>query len=190
MCKLLFVVTLLFFATPAVPGSDHDGRGAHGDDRLHGQKVLKVFDANGKVVGPLTIESLGEGVILTVRGARTFVGVARPFDESGWHASKYAWSAGGLAYPTKDCSGPPAIVNASPVLRPSTLDRVGARVTLYLAPDGPTTKIVVHSDSSHGFCYTYPGGHAGPQPFTAEVWGVEAVYTLTDDYPEPLAIHY
>jgi hypothetical protein len=64
---------------------------------------------------------------------------------------------------------------------------VGGKVTLYLAPDGPTTTILVRSKSGT-FCYTYPGGHSGQPPFTAEAWGVEAVYTL--DYPEPLSIHY
>jgi hypothetical protein len=189
MCRLLFLVTLLFFATPAFPGSSHDGDGVHGDGRRHGHEVLKVFDANGRVVGPLAIDGVGKGVILTLGGARTFVSVYRPIDESGrQHASQYAWSAGSLAFPTPDCSGPPAIVNAWPVLRPSRLIRVGAKVTLYLAPDGPSTTMVVHSTSSLGPCYTYQGGHSGEPPFTAEAWGVEATYPL--DYPEPLTIHY
>ncbi len=189
MCKLLSVVTLLFIATPAFAGSDHDGDGVHGDGRRHGHDVLKVLDARGNAVGPLAIDSVGKGVVLTVGGARTFVGVYRPFDEHGrQHASEYAWSAGGFSFPTADCSGPPAIVNAWPVLRPSTLVRNGAKLTLYLAPDGPTTTIVVHSSSGAGSCYTYPGGHSGPPPYTAEAWGIESAYPL--DYPEPLTIHY
>lgn len=189
MCKLLFVVTLLFIATPTFPGSDHDGDGGHGDGRRHGHEVLKVFDANGKVVGPLAIDGVGKGVILTVGGARTFVSVYRPFDELGrQHASQYAWSAGGLSFPTADCSGPPAIVYPWPVLRPSRLVRTGAKLTLYLAPDGPTTTIVVHSSGGAGSCYTYTESHDSEPPFTAEAWGVEATYPL--DYPEPLTIHY
>lgn len=153
--------------------------------------VLKVFDAKGQLVGPLSQAGLAEGVVLTIGSASTFAAITRPFDDTGrLHASKYAWTGNGLSYPTADCSGPPVILNGPPVFRPSMVDRRGASATLYIGPDGPATLVTVQSRSVEGACESLTDGHSNPPPVTANVWSVQTVYSLTDNYPEPLTVHY
>jgi len=190
MSKWLSIALLVMAATEPAFGHDFDGPGGREGGGRHAHRVLKVFDANGRPVGPLVVVGSQAGVVLTVDGARTFAPIGRSLPDKYWHASRYGWFAGGPAYPTPDCSGPPVIANPPPVFRPSLIDREGASVTLLLATDAPTRAITVRSDSMGKSCRPLTDGHSGPPPYNAAVWSVQTTYQLSTIYPEPLTIHY
>lgn len=190
MFKWLSIALLVFAATEPSFGHDDDRPGGQDGGGRHAQRVLTVFDVNGKPIGPLVVVGSEPGVVLTVDGARTFAPIWRVLPQGYEHASRYSWSAGGPAYPTPDCSGPPVIANARPAFRPSLMDREGANVTLLIAPDAPTRAITVHSESIGKSCVPLTEGRGGPPPYNASVWSVQTTYPLSNVYPEPLTIHY
>ena len=192
MWKWIPIGLLILAGTTPSFGQDRDRRDTHGGGEPQEHRVLKVFDAKGRLVGPLSQVGSAEGVVLNVGGVSTFAAITRPFDDNTGqlHASKYAWTGIGLSYTTADCSGPPIILDAPPAFRPSAVDRNGASATLYIAPDAPTTLMTVQSSGYEGFCEPLTDGHSGPPPFTGNAWSIQTVYSLTDHYPEPLAVHY
>ncbi|MGA9916056.1 hypothetical protein [Paraburkholderia sp.] len=183
-------VTSLSYGDEGTPSTGHEnGEGAQG-------RVLKVFDGKGKIVGPLTSSGSTDGVVLTVSGIATFVAISRPANATTgqYPASQYVWTDIGGQYPTTDCSGPTVIsgLPAAPpeILRPSIVLRQGASATLFIAPDAPTTTVTIQSASSDGACQTYGTNPSVPPVFTENAWRVEKTYSLTQNYPEPLTIHY
>lgn len=188
MWKWIPISLLILAGTSLSSAQDRDRRDTRGSGESQKNRVLKVFDAKGRLVGPLSHpgDGEGEGVVLDVGGTGTFAGITRSSDDMGQvHASKYVWSAAELYYPTSDCSGQPVIFDAPPVFRPSVVDRRGATATLYIAPDVPTTSMTLGSQSFKGSCRT-----PNPPPFVGNVWPIQTVYSLTEHYPEPLAVHY
>ncbi|MGF6299364.1 hypothetical protein OKW43_001818 [Paraburkholderia sp. WC7.3g] len=169
--------------------SDGPEAGKQGEHR-----VLKVFDATGKNVGPVVTLGFFPGVVLHVSGATILVPISRPFDSGGQYpASQYQWGwlASSLGYPTTDCSGPPVVPaggDASDILRPSIVVREGADATAYVAPDTHTTDVTLRSYVAHGKCA--PDTSRPDRLHMVKGWYAESTYSLTQNYPEPLTIHY
>jgi hypothetical protein len=147
---------------------------------------LKVFDAQGNMVGPLVSRQNQDGVQLTVNGTVIFAGVTRVSTNNGsqFSASQWQWAnTGFVVYPAPNCSGDPVITYAMAPVRPTMLVRTGADVTAYIAKDAYSTSMAVASmRQTDGQCvsFTHP----------LDGWTPESTYPLTQHYPEPLTIHY
>jgi hypothetical protein len=160
------------------------------------QDVLKVFDGQGRYVGPL-VSGNDSQVTTTIvaNGAVIVVPLSRLYNSSTSEssASLYEWgdslSSSG-DYPTTDCSGPPFIDADSPG-RPSMTIRIGTDVTVYIAPDAESSTVTIHSMGLPGQCETLGSNPSVPPVITFEGWATpESTYTLTQHYPEPLSVHY
>ncbi|MFL9962891.1 hypothetical protein PQR02_17705 [Paraburkholderia sediminicola] len=170
-------------------GSRADGRetGERGD-----HPALKVFDAQGKSVGPLLAEGSAAGVVLDVNGATILVPIRRVSDSgSQITASQYKWS-GKFSddisfYSSTDCSGPPLIIgDITETLRPSVVVRQGVDATVYIAPDTYSTNITALTYRAGSPAQCYP--RVAPS-VSEKGWSPESAYSLTQNYPEPLTIH-
>ncbi|MEM5460647.1 hypothetical protein VSR69_38345 [Paraburkholderia phytofirmans] len=172
-------------------GRDPDnGQSGNRDD----QAVLRVFDGQGRYVGPLVAFNGARVATVVVANRATIVvplsRTTNPNDE--FSASQYEWGSDLIStayYPSADCSGPPFINGDSPV-RPSVTLRVGATATVYIAPDTDSSTITVLSYGEPGSCTALGFGHDVQPPITAEGWAPESTYPLTQIYPEPLSVHY
>ncbi|WP_244817875.1 hypothetical protein [Caballeronia sp. Lep1P3] len=167
----------------------HDDADHRANYRHH--RVLRVFDANGKVVGAFRYSGGGAGVFVTVNGASVFLPVVRrqvsgTGDQTVYSASQFSWGLYFInQYFSADCSGAPLIVsNAGP--RPSSVLRTGSEVTVYVAPASNSQFLSVSSYllGSAGQCQRYA------TPLTQAGWPVESSYVITQDHPEPLTVHY
>jgi hypothetical protein len=175
-------------------GGDSSPWAGHENDAPGQGRVLKVFDSQGKIVGALTSAGSTDGVVLSVSGINTFVGISRIANPNTaqFAASQFQWTDEGGLFLTTDCSGSAVIIPgvAAAILRPSTVLRQGATATLYVAPDTPTTNVTIQSAETSGACTTYGTNPSVPPVFTAQAWAPVKTYSLTQNYPEPLTIHY
>ncbi|WP_124800658.1 hypothetical protein [Paraburkholderia phosphatilytica] len=160
-------------------GDDQDPDGSH-RDRQH---VLKVFDSQGKYVGPLVpIDQITIGAVVHANGTLIVAPISRISQNGQVSASQYQWASTLSAIaspPTVDCRGLP-IINAlivPGVLRPSFSVRSGTVATAYIAGD-------VYSMP------TPPNGQCTGQGSPTPSWLAQSTYPLTQNHPEPLSIHY
>jgi hypothetical protein len=192
MRKSLVAVLLVLGMTSLSYGDDgasSDG-GHPGGSSEH--RVLYAFDSHGKRVGPVLSLGTLEGVVLSINHVITFIPIAQETNSAGQILpSQYQWWSGTYSsiFPSSDCSGPPIIVgNILGVLRPSTVIRQGDDAIAYIAPDTNSTTITT------AMSYQVPGqclsGSTLPPYITGEGWTPESSFALTQNYPEPLSIHY
>ncbi|WP_250520355.1 MULTISPECIES: hypothetical protein [unclassified Caballeronia] len=191
MRRLLILVVSLLLSTTSLhlsAGADKDGdRIRHEDHR-----VLKVFDAQGKLIGRLASYGGYDGVFLSIDGALVFARVTRL--NSNFHSydsAKFQWSDSFLLrYPTPTCSGSPVIpVDTGP--RPSVAVRKGADVTLLIAGDTDSVGFQIVAVLEGTNCHPPSGGgHYQPPPSPVPGFAAETSYPLTAHYPEPLTIRY
>lgn len=177
-------VALLFFCSTLSFGDDTARGGHRPDDR----RVPKLFDSQGKVVGPVESFRNEPGVYLSINGALTFVPVRRQSnaDYSQYSASQFQWSdTGFIAYTGANCSGSPIIVYYDGP-RPSMAVRQGTDVVVYVAADAwsaPTVAASIRQNPNLSECTSYSG--TIPSAFVPE-----SSYPITQFYPEPLTIRY
>ncbi|MBC8748785.1 hypothetical protein OKW43_001815 [Paraburkholderia sp. WC7.3g] len=179
----------------SVTSLSYGGDGDRSDGRENGERgehrVLKVFDAQGKSVGPLVSVSSPPrtaGVVLNINGATILVPIQRASNSGGQiSASQYEWAGdfNPAKYPTSDCSGVPVIDDIFAKLRPSSVVRQGADATVYVAPDTYSMDVTLRSSLVNGDCVS-----SSPFPFNVPGWQAESTYSLTQNNPEPLTIHY
>jgi len=186
-------------ATLALTAHAGDDDGHHHRDKKH---VPKVFDAQGREVGPLESDAVDDGVYIEMNGAITFVPISRVAtnDRASASATQFQWGSsrptpiGAVAYPSSDCSGAPVLfyeAATGPIHfmygpRPSYTVRQGADVTVYIASDadaGPTSVRSTQGDS-----YFPPG--CRPLVATYTAFTVDSLYVITQHHPEPLTIRY
>ncbi|BBP99084.1 hypothetical protein BSFA1_42130 [Burkholderia sp. SFA1] len=184
-------------ATLALTAHAGDDDGHHHRDR----HVPKVFDAQGREVGPLESDAIENGVYIEINGAITFVPIGRVGTVERGSATQFQWGSdrpiliGEVAYPTSDCSGTPFLYYShgsgtlGPPLtsgpRPSIAVRQGADVTVYIASDADSSPVNVQSAL----------GNPNPSECqrlraTLTAWTVGSSYVITQHHPEPLTIHY
>jgi hypothetical protein len=194
MHKFLVVALLAAGVTSLSYGGDSSPGAGNENGSPEQGRVLKVFDSQGKIVGVLTSSGSTDGVVLNVGEIITFIAISRIVNQNTdqYAASQFQWTDEGGLFLTTDCSGPAAIIAGvvAAILRPSTVLRQGATATLYVAPDTPTTNVTIQSAGASGACTTYGTNPSVPPPFTAQAWTPAKTYVLTQNYPEPLTIHY
>ncbi|WP_082378284.1 hypothetical protein [Caballeronia cordobensis] len=194
MRAILIASVLATLALTAHAGGDDDGH--HHRDR----HVPKVFDAQGREVGPLESDAVENGVYIEINGAITFVPISRVATNDRASATQFQWGSyrpipiGAVAYPYSDCSGTPVLFYEVPSgtqlhttygPRPSITVRQGADVTVYIASDadaGPAGVQSTHRNPNFSECTPYVA------TFTA--FTVGSSYVITQHHPEPLTIHY
>jgi hypothetical protein len=154
---------------------------------------LQVFDSRGKSVGPVFSIGLSSGAIVNANGVSILVPIQRVSNSAGhFSASQYQWAPSSSIeteqFATSNCSPPPLVDDTSGALRPVIVLRNGADATAYIAPD---------TYSHFGTLGSYLNGTqcvmtgAPTNPTTSgPVWNVGSTYPLTQNYPEPLSIHY
>ena len=118
------------------------------DDSAHHAKhrLLRVFDANGRVIGNLASFSGQNGVAFTAGDATTVVPITRIQDASfHFSATDFQWLAVSSGqFTSTDCSGDPVILSAwGP--RFAIPVRRGGEVTVYFASAGPAVPLTVRS---------------------------------------------
>ncbi|PRX99325.1 hypothetical protein B0G73_12348 [Paraburkholderia sp. BL25I1N1] len=157
-------------------GDRQDSHGGH-------QRVLKVFDGQGNYVGPVVpIDQLTIGTVVRANGTIIVAPISRVSQNGQVSASQYQWASTltpSEAPPTVDCRNLPVInaLIAPGVLRPSFSVRVGNVATAYIGGDTYSMP-------------TPPNGQCTGQGSPTPAWLAESVYSLTQNHPEPLAIHY
>ncbi|ALE59085.1 hypothetical protein R8871_06523 [Paraburkholderia graminis C4D1M] len=186
MRKSLGAALLALGVTTLSHGFDGSGSDGRESGERGGQRILKVFDGQGKVVGPLvSYEPLG--TVLNVNGAMIFAPIERVSINNGsqYSASQFEWAGNFSAYLTPDCSGSPLItpsVAPTSQLRPAQIVRQGVDATVYIAGDTYSARTPFMSFRSNGGCVS------SSEPLDS--WVAESSYSLTQHYPEPLTIHY
>lgn len=161
---------------------------AHADDtarETHTRRAqtLKVFDSQGKYIGPLVaIDQLTVGTVVNANGVLIVAPIHRVSVNGQTSTSQYEWAntlPATAAPPTLDCRGFPVIgaLTGPGVLRPSFTLRSGTEATAYVAPVGYSMP-------------TPPNGQCTGEGSPAPSWLAQSTYPLTQNYPEPLAIHY
>ncbi|QSN64809.1 MULTISPECIES: hypothetical protein [unclassified Caballeronia] len=157
----------------------------------HHRHVLRVFDANGKEVGPLKYAGGSAGVFQSVNGAPVFVPIMRR-QVSGtgnkivYSATEFTWGWYFMnQFYSSDCSGAPLIPSTT-ASRPAFAVRKGSDVTVYVAPETNSQFLTVSSYTlgTNGQCQRYN------PPITAAGWPVDSSCVITQEHPEPLTIHY
>lgn len=190
--RKLFVSALLTLSVTSMSygAADDIPSGGGNTDARGGYPVLQVFDSRGKSVGPVFSTDLLTGVILNVSGANVLVPIQRVSNSAGhYSASQYQWAqSSNVQFVTSNCSPPPMVNTNSSALRPVIVIRSGADATAYIAPDTSTSMATVGSYLNGTQCITT--GVSGVQAFSEPTWGVGSIYPLTQNYPEPLTIHY
>ncbi|MCE4574068.1 hypothetical protein [Caballeronia sp. CLC5] len=189
MRRLLLIVLSLFVGalSPHAHADDGHERRRHDDHR-----ALKVFDANGTLIGRLASYRGADGVYLDIDGAIVFAAVTwLRIDVNQSDSSKFQWSTfGPFNYSTTDCSGSPIIAPGSGP-RPSLAMRKGADVTLLIAGDTVSSGAVIVAVSDGVNCTPPPIiGHVPPSTAPVPAFSAETNYPLTAHYPEPLTIGY
>ncbi|WP_114811338.1 hypothetical protein [Paraburkholderia kururiensis] len=171
---------------------------AHGDDPTsrapaNNAAVLKVFDAQGRYVGPLVaFDNEPVATVIEVNGAVIVVPLSRLYTDDQFSSTQYEWASSffpSTYYPTSDCSGPPFISGDAPV-RPAVTLRSGSVATTYIAADTPSSTLTLHSYGQPGSCSTLGSSPSVPPVITEEGWTPASTYPLTQNYPEPLTVHY
>ena len=159
------------------------------DDSAHHarHRPVRVFDANGNLIGDLTAFSAQNGVAFTVDDATTVVPITRVQDASyRFSATDFQWLAVSSGqYTSADCSGDPIIESAwGP--RISIPVRQGSEVTVYFAAAGPIQSLTARSGRSSN----PPTCHPNASPSTVLGFPAAAKLVITRDHPEPLRIGY
>jgi hypothetical protein len=189
MRRLLLLMVGLFMSAMSLHADADDARERQ---RRDNQRVLKVFDANGKLVGRLASDHSGDGVYLDVDGAIVFAAVTwLRIDVNDTDSSRFQWKTfGPFQYSTTDCSGSP-IISPWSGPRPSIAMRNGAEVTLLIAGDTVSSPAQVVAVSDGTTCKPPPViGHMPPSTAPVPAFTAETSYPLTAHYPEPLTIGY
>jgi len=176
-CWLTGALLVLYAVASLAGDSSHDER----------HRPVRVFDANGRVIGDLTQFSANNGVALTVGDATTIVPLTRVQDASyHFSATDFEWLAISEGeYTSTDCSGDPIIESAwGP--RIAIPFRQGSEVTVYFAAAGPGQSLVARSrlGSNPSTCTQYT------TPITEVGYPAAAKLVITRDHPEPLRIGY
>lgn len=186
MCR--FLVVLFALCASLSFADERNDPAHHGGDELG---LPTVYDAQGKVVGPLEVYSGVNGVYLDIDGRVVFVEVDhKRIGPSQYSASQYEWVAATFVpYPSLDCSGSAAVADTgSPT--PAMPLREGADVTVYIAGTEVSGDVQVWSvktiDASTGVatCETNSFDEGGPY------WPTKSTYPLTQHFPEPLRVAY
>jgi hypothetical protein len=155
-------------------------------DSSNVSRVLKVFDAQGKPVGPLDTYQSAEGVYLKFGHAAVFMPLRHKKvpGTSQFSESQFEWNDDtSPTFQSSDCSGAPLIaMGKSP--RPVELVRTGADVTAYIASPGYASPLVIHSS------ILYDGSCITQNRSVSSYWVPQTTFGLTQRYPEPLTIHY
>lgn len=187
---LILVVALFMSALPLHAGAGGD----NGTDwRRHDeQRVLKLFDAQGKLIGRVASYGGYDGVFLTINDALVFAQITRLNTHfEGYDSAKFQWSESFVfSYSNPTCSGSPIISpNTGP--RPSIAMRTGADVTLLIAGDTDSSPVHVVAVFNGTQCTPPPFiGHVPPSTAPVPGFTAETSYPLTAHYPEPLTISY
>lgn len=186
MHKLLVAALVVLGVSTSSFGFDLGGVDGRQSDERGGQRTLKIFDSQGRVVGPL-VSYQPLGTVLNVNGLTIFAPIQRVSmnNASQYSASQFEWAGGFSAYLTPDCSGSPLITPSSALnsqVRPSQIARQGADATVYIAGDTYSAQTTFRSYRLNGACVS------GSE--TSQAWSAESSYPLTQRYPEPLSIHY
>ncbi|WP_250518862.1 hypothetical protein [Caballeronia sp. ATUFL_M1_KS5A] len=186
-------------ATLALTAHAGDDDGHHHRDNKH---VPKVFDAQGREVGPLESDAVDDGVYIEMNGAITFVPISRVATNDRASATQFQWGSsrptpiGAVAFPYPDCSGTPVlfyeVVNGTQLHtmygpRPSYTVRQGADVTVYIANDADAGPTSVRS-TNQGDSFSPLG--CRPLVATYTAFTVGSLYVITQHHPEPLTIRY
>lgn len=190
--RKLFVSALLTLSVTSMSyGAADDIPSFGGNNQAQGDyPVLQVFDSRGKAVGPVFSTDLSTGVILNVSGTNVLVPIQRVSNSEGhYSASQYQWAQlTNVSFVTSNCSPPILVTTTSSALRPVIVIRSGADAMAYIAPDTASTLITAGSYLNGTQCLTT--GVSGVPAVSEPSWGVGSIYPLTQNYPEPLTIHY
>jgi hypothetical protein len=189
MRRLLILAISLFVSAMSLYANADDG---HDWRRHDDQHVLKVFDAQGRLVGRLASYGGHDGVYLDIDGALVFAALTWVFSPpNATSSSTYQWSTyGPFNYPTANCSGSPIITPGSGP-RPSIAMRSGSDVTLLIAGDTVSSpmKVVAVFDGTN--CAPPPViGHMPPSTAPVAGFSAQTSYPLSAHRPEPLTIGY
>ncbi|MCG7404002.1 MULTISPECIES: hypothetical protein [Caballeronia] len=160
------------------------------DDFAHQatHRPVRVFDANGHVIGDLTIFAAQNGVALTAGDATAVIPIARVQDATfHFSATDFNWLATKVVdFASPDCSGDP-ILDSLNGPRAALAVRRGNDVTVYFAAEGVTQSFQANSALD-------PNAANGCRPFTASItlsgFKVGATLTISRTHPEPLRIGY
>lgn len=158
------------------------------DDSTHQMRhrPVRVFDANGHVVGDLTIFAAQNGVAFTVGHATAVVPIGRVQDASRhFSATDFQWQAAvGAFFTSSDCSGYP-IVNATSGPWAALALRRDNVVTLYFAVEGVDQVLMANSilDPTTG-CRPFTQG------VTVQGWPAGSKLVISEKHPEPLRIGF
>jgi hypothetical protein len=176
MKRCLYGALFLCFAMTAVA-----------DDSGHNMRhrSVRAFDANGQVVGDLTIFGALNGVAFTVGNGTTVVPIERVQDTSRrFSATDFRWLAAvGASFASSDCTGDPILDSTNGPHATFALRR-GNVVTLYSAVEGVQQIFTANSflDATAG-CRPLPG-------LSVEGWAVGRSRVINDEHPEPLRVGY
>lgn len=197
--RKLILATCLVCSTSLVIADDHHDR--HDDPMSF--RIPKVFDAQGKIVGPLASFSGRSGVFLSINGALVLVPIIhRPRDatQTGLSAerssSEFQWSdVDSVPYASADCSGTPLVPQTGQRAddsgpRPSIVVRQGVDVTVYVAAATYSKSQVTGSYRTLGPGSTSSCFAESPGNFTDPAWPSETAYPMTQHYPEPLRVSF
>jgi hypothetical protein len=201
------IAILLLFAAAASYGDDWSDWTPWKPAPGHGgswpgapRPVLKVFDANGRVVGRLAVYTgyndlaySYDGVYLTVDGSVTFARIERTYDAAQFNLpsrNQFAWSVTpDVDYESANCSGAPVIGYRRSGPRPSVAVREGTDTILYVGGGGNT------HPTAHGSHLQFidnanqcTPGSAG-QMDDGNVQAQSSI-VLTRRYPEPLTVGF
>jgi hypothetical protein len=175
MRALMLPAILLVTSMSAAPAFAHD----------NDPPLLKVYDAQGKVIGRFDYQDRAQGVFVRVNGADIFLPIEhRPVSATEVSIDQFQWAQTlVVGFASKDCTGPafPSSFFGAP--RPSATVRAGVEATVYIAGTGLSGSAQIGSSYENGQCVA--SGSDWPQ-----YWKAESSYSLTEHYPEPLSVHY
>jgi hypothetical protein len=150
-------------------------------------RPVRVFDANGHVIGDLTGFSAQDGVAFTAGNATAIVPITRMQDASfHFSATDFQWLAVSFGqFTSTDCSGDP-IIQAEWGPRAASLLRQGNNVTVYFAVAGPEQVFEARSqlNTDPTECTSFTG------PIAVSGYATAARLVITHDHPEPLRIGF
>jgi hypothetical protein len=190
MCRILLALIVMCVSlTVANAHDERDGRFGHDHDRRDETRLPMVYDAQGRVIGPLAFFGGVNGVYLSIDGLPVFASINhKQVGTLQYSASEYEWVANSsIGFASTDCSGGALVPNsASPI--PVAIVRDGVDATLYIAVNG-------YSGSVHVFSLRTTDSTTGAISCTATsfdegslYWAVRRSYPLTQNCPEPLHV--
>lgn len=189
MRRLIVAAVLCLVSALSCYADADNGRDGHRHDE---HNVLKLYDAQGKLVGRLASYGGYDGVFLTIDNAIVFARITwLNTNFSDYYSSKFQWlTYGPFNYSNTDCSGTP-IISPGSGPRPSIAMRTGADVTLYIAGDTNSSPAQIVATFDGTTCAPPPViGHVPPSTAPVPAFTAESNYSLTAHYPEPLTIGY